>query len=877
MRLFPSSLIGIAFSWFINLPANSVQTWQQLEQLFHAQYHKTESEVTLADLANLRQMPTEWAEVFLQRFKTARSKCFVPLPEKEFVKIAQSCLSFDLKKKFQDREFPNLFQLTANVIRYERLTRGEEQMKNSSKGTYYRDPNFDVHVVDEYYDQTEICLAELVKGDSYVCPLAINSGSMVKNEPMRDTSKKTRVFSFDITKADTIFDRLYKDKQIKLSDKHKLPNPEQIKDKNYCKWHNAWSHTTNNCLVFRHVLQDAIESGRITFEAKKKMAVDENPFPRPIGVNMITGFKSGLPKFKLVVDNGDEDPEQQPSVFELLKGKEAKRDERILCARCSREVNENVEKIEVWGRHHRPNMVPDFQPIQRRNIPFGGRPPFERQFGPIYNSRPMHKGKVIPFDEMTRTQQRRHQRNYGRMMRQQQEILRPKMSDSPKATNTKGLEDEKEDNVGDSMEELPENSFGRSKFERRKKDENEDDPGQSITIQFGTLPPILANNYLLANEFKSKEDEEIKENDEEEACTLEYEEEVDDGMTDIEEEIDMETEGRKRGVSYNNLLKQLYQEGVREVDLLGEPSGRSFDYYVLYGTPKRKVRVPHFEKYGSPPTILPPPTCWVIGEERQEVSDVEVQEIEPKEQCEILHVNLVQEVDSSRDKQEVEIEAAERVVFRKPTISLTKHLRPLYVKALVNGIPVAKVFIDNGAAINTIPYRMIKKFAKTESDLIPTKVILTSFNGGATSAKGVIPLDITMWTITKTTVFFVIDGPTSYNVLLGRDWIHGNRCIPSSLHQCLVFWNDKGEAEVVEVVQADHRPFITEANSVERFMYEGNYGPVRVVQEGEETRIIAQSDESCSVDVLTKMFDQMRPNIVALEEPVIGKKKIDKC
>ncbi|KAL2512624.1 putative retroelement [Abeliophyllum distichum] len=150
---------------------------------------------------------------------------------------------------------------------------------------------------------------------------------------MRDENKKARVFSFDVAKADTILDRLYKDKQIKLSDKHTLPNPEQIKDKKYCKWHNAWSHTTNSCLVFRHVLQDAIESRRITFEAKKKMAVDENPFPRPLGINMITtGFKSGLPKFKLVVDNAEEDPEPHPSVFAHLKGKEGKRDEGILCA-----------------------------------------------------------------------------------------------------------------------------------------------------------------------------------------------------------------------------------------------------------------------------------------------------------------------------------------------------------------------------------------------------------------------------------------------------------------------------------------------------------------------------------------------------------------
>ena len=134
------------------------------------------------------------------------------------------------------------------------------------------------------------------------------------------------------------------------------------------------------------------------------------------------------------------------------------------------------------------------------------------------------------------------------------------------------------------------------------------------------------------------------------------------------------------------------------------------------------------------------------------------------------------------------------------------------------------------------------------------------------------PLEITVGTTTRTTVFFVINGPTSYNILLGRDWIHGSRCIPSSLHQCLVFWNDQGKAEVV---QADHRPFVAEANSVERFMYEGNYGPVRIIQDGNETQVVAQSEEPFSVDALAEMFSQMRPNIVALEEPVIGKRTIE--
>ncbi|CAI9776006.1 unnamed protein product [Fraxinus pennsylvanica] len=411
-------------------------------------------------------------------------------------------------------------------------------------------------------------------------------------------------------------------------------------------------------------------------------------------------------------------------------------------------------------------------------------------------------------------------------MSQQQGSSCPKAPKLLEVANKNVLKDNEEAGVGELMEELPETSFGRSKFKRGKKDE--EDLDQPITIQFCTLSPVMANNYLLANEFKSKEDvKEEMEDNEEEACVLEfeegqtsqevYDEEEDDGMTDIEEVIDLEAERKRIEVSRNTLLKQLQQEGVREVDLLGEPFGRSFDYYVLYGTPKRKKRVPPSEKYGSPPRILPP-TGWITKEEALKESTEEIQEAEI--QCKILHVDLSQRDNSTEDKQEVKIDAAGKVIFKIPTMKLTKHMRPLYVKALVNGIPVAKLIIDNGATINTIPSRMMRKFAETESDMILTEVILTSFNGEATSAKEVMPLDITVGTTTRTTVFFVIHGPTSYNMLLGRNRIHGSRCIPSSLHQCLVFWNDKGQAEVM---QADHKPFIAEANSVERFMYEGNY------------------------------------------------------
>jgi hypothetical protein len=44
-----------------------------------------------------------------------------------------------------------------------------------------------------------------------------------------------------------------------------------------------------------------------------------------------------------------------------------------------------------------------------------------------------------------------------------------------------------------------------------------------------------------------------------------------------------------------------------------------------------------------------------------------------------------------------------------------------------------------------------------------------------------------------------MDGKGTYNLLLGRDWIHANYCIPSTMHQCLIQW----QGDNVEVVQDD--------------------------------------------------------------------------
>jgi hypothetical protein len=80
-----------------------------------------------------------------------------------------------------------------------------------------------------------------------------------------------------------------------------------------------------------------------------------------------------------------------------------------------------------------------------------------------------------------------------------------------------------------------------------------------------------------------------------------------------------------------------------------------------------------------------------------------------------------------------------------------------------------------------------------------TNTSLSAFTGGVTETKGVISAELTIGSKTLTTAFFVVDVGGRYNLLLGRDWIHANGCVLSTLHQCLMqFVGDEVEVVVAE-------------------------------------------------------------------------------
>ncbi|GAA0150920.1 hypothetical protein LIER_09753 [Lithospermum erythrorhizon] len=66
-----------------------------------------------------------------------------------------------------------------------------------------------------------------------------------------------------------------------------------------------------------------------------------------------------------------------------------------------------------------------------------------------------------------------------------------------------------------------------------------------------------------------------------------------------------------------------------------------------------------------------------------------------------------------------------------------------------------------------------------------------------------------------TSWFHAIDARVTYNVLLGRPWIHSSNAVPSTLHQCLKYC----QSGIERMIKADENPFTVEESQFSNAKY----------------------------------------------------------
>jgi hypothetical protein len=81
LKYFPNSLTKNAFTWFTTLSPHSIQSWTELERLFHEQFYMGQSKISLKELASAKRNSNESIDDYLNRFRLLKARCFTQVPE----------------------------------------------------------------------------------------------------------------------------------------------------------------------------------------------------------------------------------------------------------------------------------------------------------------------------------------------------------------------------------------------------------------------------------------------------------------------------------------------------------------------------------------------------------------------------------------------------------------------------------------------------------------------------------------------------------------------------------------------------------------------------------------------------------------------------
>lgn len=155
----------------------------------------------------------------------------------------------------------------------------------------------------------------------------------------------------------------------------------------------------------------------------------------------------------------------------------------------------------------------------------------------------------------------------------------------------------------------------------------------------------------------------------------------------------------------------------------------------------------------------------------------------------------------------------QKAMFERPNPGMMYHLKPLLIRAKADEMAVNKVFVDEGVAVNLMPYTLFKKMGKADEDLRQHNMVLSNYKGKTSNIMRVVQIDLAVGTTTRSTIFMVIDSKANFNLLLGREWIHKIGVVPSTVHQRLIIWR---KDDIVENIEADQRCYWVDVRGSKR-------------------------------------------------------------
>ena len=124
------------------------------------------------------------------------------------------------------------------------------------------------------------------------------------------------------------------------------------------------------------------------------------------------------------------------------------------------------------------------------------------------------------------------------------------------------------------------------------------------------------------------------------------------------------------------------------------------------------------------------------------------------------------------------------------------HHDGLVISLPVGNCMIKRILVDNGSSANIIMLDTLKHMNIDEKNIVNKSTMLVGFSGETKKTSGEITLATYAKGINLQVKFLVINTLSSYNMILGRPWIHEMKAIPSTYHQVIKFPTRWGIQEI---------------------------------------------------------------------------------
>ena len=129
------------------------------------------------------------------------------------------------------------------------------------------------------------------------------------------------------------------------------------------------------------------------------------------------------------------------------------------------------------------------------------------------------------------------------------------------------------------------------------------------------------------------------------------------------------------------------------------------------------------------------------------------------------------------------------IVFSDDDLLLERsdHVRPMFINVACSSHRVSSVLLDDDSALNVCPLATAIALGFSQYDFGPSTQVVRAYDGTQRTVMGTLTAHVMIGPVRYSMLFQVLRIQSSFNLLLGRPWIHKVGAIPSSLHQKVKF------------------------------------------------------------------------------------------